>query len=249
MATGTSPRASASAFHDDDPEQTTEYRSLSVLALVSLVLGLLSPLCFGAVLLMAIPLVGIAVSVLALRQIAASGGTLAGKWAAVTGLVLCVVFAVAPVTRVYVLRSIRTHQADEFAHNWINMMLAGKTDRAFRLTMDSTRPPRPPEPGQPPPKGTPYDAFMELPIVKAIVAAGPEATIRPIGAETYDAQSFYRVFVRQRYEITPKTGADDVKPVELMITVQRAKLPTEGRMRWLVTSLEDANKPAPTMPQ
>ena len=143
---------------------------------------------------MAIPLAGIAVSVLALRQIAASGGTLAGKWAAVTGLVLCVVFAVAPVTRVYVLRSIRTHQADEFAHNWIDMMLSGKTDRAFRLTMDSTRPPRPPEPGQPPPKGTPFDAFMELPIVKAIVAAGPDATIRPIGPESYDARSFHQVY-------------------------------------------------------
>ncbi len=249
MATGTSSHVSAPAFHDDDPEQVVEYRTFSVLAIIGLILGLASPLCFGAVLLMVIPLVGIAVAILALRQIAASDGALAGRWAAVTGLILCVVFVLAPVTRVLVLRAMRTRQADQFAREWIDLMLNGKTDRGFRLTLDSTRPPRSPESGEPPPKITPYEAFKELPVAKALVAAGADAEIRPKGNVSYDSKSFYQVYVRQQYEIAPKSATGgDAHPVELSLLVERAKLPGEERARWLVLSLEDANKPAPTGP-
>ena len=46
MATGTSRTVSAPVFHDNDAEQTTEYRTLSVLAILSLVIGLISALAF-----------------------------------------------------------------------------------------------------------------------------------------------------------------------------------------------------------
>ena len=44
MATGTSPTVTSPAFHANDPEQTTDYRTLSVLAIISLVFGLAAPL-------------------------------------------------------------------------------------------------------------------------------------------------------------------------------------------------------------
>ena len=242
MATGTSTRASAPAFHADDLEETTNYRSLSVLAIIGLLFGLASPLCFGAPLLMIIPIIGIVISILALRQIAASDGTLAGTWAAATGLILCVAFAVAPFTRSYVLQTMRTQQADVFARQWLSEMVAGKTEQAYRLTTDSLRRPAPQEPGDNTPRPDPYTTFLDLPLVKALTAAGPDAEFRPEQPVSYDAQSFHRVYVRQRYRITPKAGDANAQPLVVDVTTQRAKLPGEDASRWLVQSFDDPNK-------
>ena len=245
MATGTSSRVSTPAFHNDDPEQTTEYRSLSVLAIISLIFGLASPLCFGAPLLMAIPIFGIAVSILALRRIAASEGALAGRWAAVAGLILCVALAVAPLSREFALRYLRTHQAADFAQHWLSLVVSGRTEQAFRLTIDSTRGPAPPAPGEKAPAPTnPYDTFMGLPLVKALAAAGADADIRFHGTVAYEPQTFPKVFVRQRYEIITSSLQFGAHPVDLLLTMQRAKLPTEGRARWLMWTMEDGSKPA-----
>jgi len=244
MATGTSSRIPTPAFHADDPEQAIEYRTLSVLAIISLIFGLASPLCFGAPLLMAIPLFGIALSILALRRIAASDGALAGRWMAATGLILCVAFAVAPISRELVLRSIRTRQAEDFAQYWLNLVVSGHTEQAFRLTIDSTRGPGPPDPGAKTPPANPYDTFMGLPLVKAMAAAGADADIRFNGTASYDPQSFPRVLVTQRYEVIPRSTQSDAHPVDLLLTMQRAKLPAEGRARWLMWTIADGSKPA-----
>ncbi len=170
MATGTTSTVSAPVFHTDDPEQASGYRTLSVLAIISLIFGLASPLSLGGPLLKAIPLFGIAVSLLALRRIAISGGVLAGRWAALAGLMLCVAFAVIPFSRDVVERSIRTHQAEEFGRRWIDLLASGKLEQAFHLTVDGTRPAPKPEPGAPPPKTTPYQDFLNQPIIKELHA-------------------------------------------------------------------------------
>src|SRR5262245_2800485 len=121
MATGTSFAVAAPAFHADDPEETAEYRQVSVLALISFVLGILSPLTFASPLLMAIPLFGIAFSILALRQIAGSQGGVSGRWAAVAGLFLCVISLVAPFSRDLVFRSVRTREAVSVGRDWLEL--------------------------------------------------------------------------------------------------------------------------------
>ena len=68
MATGTSRPVSAPVFHGDDPEQITDYRTLSVLAIISLVIGLIAPVAIGAYLVL---LVG-AVLALLYRQFSAT---------------------------------------------------------------------------------------------------------------------------------------------------------------------------------
>lgn len=248
MAIGTSSRVSTPAFHADDPDPTTEYRTLSGLAIISLVIGLVSPLCFGAPLLMAIPFFGVAVSLIALRRIAMSDGVLAGRWAAIAGLVLCAVFAIAPFSRDLVLRSMRSHQAEDFGRQWLALVLSGRTEQAFRLTVDSTRPQPPPEPGETKSKPTPYATFMALPAVKALAAAGAESDVRFDGTVGYDRPSSRQVFVRQQYEIIPhaaKSGANpSAPPIDVLLFVERTRLAPEGRSRWLVHSMELATAPA-----
>jgi hypothetical protein len=243
MATGTSSPASSPAFHADDPEQETGYSTLSVPAIISLVLGLASPLCFGAPLLILIPIAGMAISVFALRRIATSGGALAGNWAAVTGLVLSTAMAVAPATRESVIRVMRTQQSETFATDWLNLMISGHTDAAFRLTADALRGAPPSDPSQKVKPADPYDTFRALPLVKAISAAGADATIHFVSTVGYDMQSFQRVFVRQRFEITPAATKSDAQPVDVTLTTQRTRLAKEGRSRWLIWSLDDGSKP------
>src|SRR4051794_32093172 len=177
MATSTTHTASAPVFHGDDPEQTTEYRTLSVLAIISLVMGLASPLAVAGPFLLAIPLFGIAVSLVALRRIDVSGGVLAGRWMATVGLVLCVASAILPVSHAMIQRAIRVHDAETFGRNWVAMVTSGNLKEAFHSTTDATRPIAPPDPGAPP-KAPPYDTFVNHPVIKALKAAGASADIR-----------------------------------------------------------------------
>jgi hypothetical protein len=78
-------------------DEDTVYRTLSVMSLISLCLGLAAPLCLVAPLLYAIPIAGTAVALVALRQIATSDGALIGRKAALVALALCVACGSYPV--------------------------------------------------------------------------------------------------------------------------------------------------------
>jgi hypothetical protein len=241
MATGTSISGPSSAFHVDDPEQAGGYRTLSVPAIVGLVLGLASPLCFGAPLLFVIPIAGIAVSLFALMRIDASEGGLAGRSAAVVGLVLSTAMLVAPTARSYVLEHLRTRQATDFATNWVNLVVSGQTEHAFKLTSDSLRGAAPADPAQ---KGDkppdPYDTFRSQAIVKDLSAVGADAQVRLVEITGYDPQSFERVYVRELFEVTP--AKPSAQPMNVAVTLQHTRLPREGRSRWLVWTVDDGSK-------
>ncbi len=72
--TAMSPPAAVVGAEDEAP-----YRTMSVLSIVGLVLGVAAPLAMFAPLLFAIPIAGAAVSLLALRRIALSEGRLSGE--------------------------------------------------------------------------------------------------------------------------------------------------------------------------
>ncbi len=246
MATGTSSRSPTPAFHVDDPEQTTGYRSLSVPAVIGLVLGFASPLCFGAPLLYVIPIAGVAISVFALIRIGASDGALAGGWAAATGLALSTAMLVAPSAREYVLSRVRTAQATEFATSWLNLVVSGQAERAFKLTDDSLRSPPPPadpasKAGKP---ADPFDTFRDAGVIKALLQAGADAHVQLLDVDGYDPQSFDRVFVREHYEVTPAAAKGAAEPIKVGLTLQHARLAREGRSRWMVYSYDDGSKPS-----
>src|SRR5262245_20233314 len=131
MAISTPTAAPTQAFHTDDSEQASEYSSLSVLAIISLVLGIASPLALTGSFWLAIPILGIAAAFLALRAIATSGGGLAGRWAAVAGLALAVASLLAPFSRDYVQRMVRSNQAEDAAQQWLALMTSGELQEAF----------------------------------------------------------------------------------------------------------------------
>jgi hypothetical protein len=241
VETGTRLPTSEPAFHADDTLQVAEYRTVSALAIVSLMFGLASPLCFAWPLLMAIPLIGAVISIIALVRIDASEGALAGRWAATAGLALCVVSGTAAVSRDLVTRYVRTRQAEELAREWIELLLAGNTEDAFRLTVAGNRRQSPmPEPGMPPPTATPYELFLDDPVVSALVAAGTDSKIRSVKVLAYDPQPHRQYFVQQKFLIAPPASADAARqpPIEVVLTLQRSQLGGERQPRWLVVSHE-----------
>jgi len=240
VETATQLPTSEPAFHADDTEQVADYRTVSALAIVSLLFGLASPLCFAWPLLMAIPLFGAAISIIALRRIDASDGALAGRWAATIGLVLCVVSGTAAVSRDLVTRYIRTQQADELAREWIELLLAGDTEEAFRLTVaGNRREPPAPEPGIPAPTQTPFEQFREQPIISELATAGADAEIQPAEVLAYEPQPRRQFIVQQKFLVAPRHAAGTHRhPIEAIVTLQRSQLIGDRQPRWLVLSYE-----------
>jgi hypothetical protein len=243
MAASASSTVSTPAFHADDPEEAGNYRTVSVLAILCLVFGVLSPLALIGLLLIALPLFGIALGFLALRHIAVSENALTGRWAAILGIGLCVAGAVAPFSRDIIQTRLRSHQAEVFARNWLKMVAAGEMDRAFRMTYDGTHRAPLPDPGAPAPKTTPYEDFLNRPIIKAIRAAGKNAEVRLVGTLDYQSSSYRLVVLRQQFVVlgdSDTSSSAAKKPLEVIVTIQRAQLRGESMSRWLIGRCDDA---------
>jgi hypothetical protein len=225
------------AFHADDAEEVAGYHTLSGLAVVGLIFGLASPLCLAWPLLMGIPILGAVLSVVAVRRIEASDGALVGRWAAMVGLVLCVVSGTAAISRDRVTQMIRTGQADEFAHEWIGLLLGGEADKAFRLTVDGNRPERPPEPGMPPPAHSPKELFLQDPTVTRLAAAGAASEVHAVETVAYEPQPQGQFMVQKVFHVEPQRSADtaDAGAFDVLLTLQRSQLRGETQPRWLVS--------------
>jgi hypothetical protein len=233
------------AFHADDTLEVTGYRTLSALAIVALLFGLASPLCYAWPLLMGIPIFGAALCILAMQRIDASDGALAGRWAAVAGLMLCVASGAATISYDLVTRSIRTRQATEFAHDWLEMLLAGKGEEAFLLTVAGNRPEPPPEPGTPPPEKTPLQEFLEHPVVTELKAAGANSQIQSGETVTFEPQPGGQFIVQRKFGIEPNESASSSHEdtIEALLTLQRSRLAGERLPRWLVAGHELSHAP------
>jgi hypothetical protein len=244
VETATRPTLSEPAFHADDGEQVAGYRTLSALAIVSLIFGLASILCLASRLFLVLPLVGIAISLVALRRITAHDGVLGGRGAAITGLVLCVVFGVATISRDAVTRHLRTAQAEEFGREWLNLLIRGEVQPAFRMTVESTRPAPTPEPGVPAPStpASPYDEFLKHSFVKALSAAGPDAHVEFLRDVEILPQLRDQFAVRQQFRVTAGgAGADEQsgrQPVDVILALQRSRVHGQPQSRWMVAAFE-----------
>jgi hypothetical protein len=134
-------------------------------------------------------------------------------------------------------RAIRQHQAESFGREWVDLVTSGDLQRAFHFTVDSTRPAPPAEPNAPL-KPSPYEAFVAQPVIKALEAAGKNPVIRIRDTLEFQANSYRSIVVRQLYEVSPavESSGASKKPVEVVLSVQRAMLPRESMSRWLVTN-------------
>ncbi len=136
-----------------DADELGQYRSLSTLAVVALVLGICSLVAFTSPLLIVVPLSAGASGLLALQGIAASEGGLTGGRLARCGLALAVFFAVGSLTRTKVHEAILRGQADRVARLWLAKAADGRTEGMLEWMAQAAAEKLTPsvEPGQPMP--------------------------------------------------------------------------------------------------
>jgi len=235
------------AFHSDDVDHVADYRSISVLALVSLLIGLASPLSlFGRGFLL-LPLAGIMFSLIAMRRIAISERRLGGRWAATIGIALCVASGSCALARDAVSRQLRAGQAERFARAWLAQIASNQLEQAFKQTYDGSRPAAPREPGMPPTEKSPYEAFINDPLIQKIGAAGKSATFELVDTLGYTPQTRSVVSVVQRFRITPAGDAAQsasTDAFEADLTLLRSHYGKEHK-HWLMTRYESANAKLP----
>ncbi|MCA9247267.1 MAG: DUF4190 domain-containing protein [Planctomycetales bacterium] len=123
------------AMHVAPEETLAEYKTLSVPAVIALILGLLSPIAWIGPVLWIVPGAGIALAVLALRSIARRPASLTGRKTAIVGLALSLLFGSATLSRAasrtWWLRS----EARQVAAQWIDLLATDQPARAHRWTL------------------------------------------------------------------------------------------------------------------
>ncbi|MEX0939502.1 MAG: hypothetical protein WDZ59_16685 [Pirellulales bacterium] len=159
------------------------YRALSPWAILALLLGLASPLALMGPVLRTVPLLGVIVAILALRQIATGEGRIAGRGAAVLGLALSLLFGSAAISQALSRTFWIDQQSRELSRAWIDFLLDGQPQMAHQLTKyPSERVPlddmlwtyyrrTPAEAGE-------LRAFVSQPLVHALLELADKATVR-----------------------------------------------------------------------
>lgn len=240
------PTASSPTHASSGNGEIVEYRTLSVLAIVSLVFGLASPLSLLAPLLLAIAFFGAAASVIALQRISSSGGLLAGRGVALVGLALCVASIGAVYGRAIVTRQLLSRQAQAVAMQWFELLQSGQAEQAHELTLKRKSPLPETESDEAASEGSSeshaLDLFLEDPVVRAVTAVGGGADVRWNRNLAIEVERHGLGTVEQLYTITPADPGQQAFGARL--SVRRAKSPGQDRPTWLITSYELEDQPA-----
>jgi hypothetical protein len=222
---------------DDEPT----YRSISVLAIVSIVIGVAAPLCMMAPLLFVLPIVGIAVALLALRGIEVSAGTLIGRKAALIGIAISVASIGAALTRTKLSEVMLSQQARGTALEWIALLQDGKVDDAFEMTMASRKGPPPPSPmnmGPSEPPQEPIDAFRANPVVHFLAEHGEGADVKYVENVAFDPGVLGAAMVAQEYDVAASQETDGEPTTRIKVALSRIRGGRGASWQWLVTNYE-----------
>lgn len=122
--------SNTSAFGSTEPPELTDYRPVSKLAITAMVVGLLSVLANFKNVMLVVPIAGIVLSIVALRQIANSDPKFLGRKAALIGLAASIIFGSYAITRSQVEHLVVSKQAAQVAKGWIKIVRSGNLPQA-----------------------------------------------------------------------------------------------------------------------
>lgn len=214
-----------------------DYRALSVLAIVSLILGLLSVVAVASPLLGIVPVVAIVVSGLAARRIALNSDRLSGRWMAIIGLVLAPLFLGWGLSYEFARRERFFSHARQFGDDWLQILNRNepyvahqfKVQRKYRMDEHTNlevayqRDERGMEE---------YTTFIGESPVKDILAAAPHTTFHYEECLGHEHTGFVDVVTLQYLCDIPTSGKQRV-----WLTVQRTYSNFSDRADWHVVGI------------
>jgi hypothetical protein len=174
--------SSPSVASSDADDDSLEYRSVEPLAIVSVLLGLASPVAIFQPLLTVIPILGLLTAVIAVAKIRGDRAR-SGRGVAVAGLVLSTFFLAAPLARYASAQMMLRGQAAPVAQEFLNRLQQQHPEQAALLQMaPDYRPPiddglwsyyRNDNAAR-----TQLQSFVQEPFVRMLLALGPDADVK-----------------------------------------------------------------------
>jgi hypothetical protein len=217
----------------------SQYRAISPWAVATLLAGLAAPLALIGPLLWWVPLVAIPLALLAARQLRQADPRYIGRKAAIVGACLAALFFAWSVSQ-RMSREVRINaEAQQFAGDWLKLILAGKTREALQLQSPASRRQSP---------GIDLAAFYEAQAdarkdleafqkgeaVAAIAGKQPDLELAPgeVTRHTHDGSTDY---FHLRYELV--RGELPGGTSTLWVSAKREHRPDSGSSEWQITAL------------
>ena len=225
--------------------ETISYRPVSRLAVAAAVVGVLSSLALTTPLLWILPLVGVALAVAGLTDVARSGAEKAGRVAALVGLALSVGFGAQAVTTSVASRLIMENRAKAVIHAWLDALGENRLADARSMIAPHLLPrsesdelgrggPAHGEPGHSHQPGEEAGSIDSLPAVQAILRCGTLA-VRDVRCAGRDEESGERWCVRVRLGPCGDGGAVDLRLELEPVVVNEPKRRVE---RWTIAKID-----------
>lgn len=236
--------SSEGLLHGSEDEQIAHYRAVSFLAVLALLLGLAAPLALAHVFLWFVPVAAAAVAVAALWQIAGSD-ELAGRWAAVVGLMLAVFFGAWAPVQYFARGAILARQARQAAEGFFAVIQEGDLEKAHQWMLPLTD--RAPADSNlhefyesTPPAKDQLDDFKSKAFVRRLW--GNEG-LRPRFVETVNVVVYARAnedFVTLRFELPAAEPGDP--PLLADVSLKRLWIKSPARVVWQVIRVDDVGE-------
>jgi hypothetical protein len=233
-----------------DEQPLVEYQSVSRAAVVALVLGLASAIILATPLLVPVAVAAVITAAIALRAISLSDGQLAGRWAALTGLCLAMLFLGWGFAQHVSRQSTLVGRARQTADVWIDLVQAGKLKEALQFRQPvASRLTTPEALAEHYEKNA--EAAQELKGfttnqgVKDLSSLGQKANVRYEGLTSAVSEGFSdRLVLRYSYD---KPGASGVRQ-PLFMHINRRTNETTKMAEWEIVAT-DVNPPPGTEKQ
>lgn len=251
--------ANRPVFADADVPDVVEHRPISILAVLSVVVAVLSLLALGMPLFWAIPLVGCVLSLAALWSVTYGERRPLGRKAAILSLLVCLFLLSYAPTRYVVHRQLVVQQGRQHAETWVRIFLRGEHLRAHQLTSpmrdrvtpgtDLTQVYAKPPGGEvtdpmlsalAPSLHSMLNSFLDTAVIKELAAIDPDAELRFREVKSYLGQNGQVTdAVLLRYDIEYEVdGVSQVLPV--LINMERQYDPATTQIVWRMADLKRA---------
>jgi hypothetical protein len=233
---------SSSSFHlsDSTDVEVRQYRPLSVLALLSLLVGAVSGVALLAAPLWLVPILGVVLAVAALQSAAVRQRAAGGRSLAIAGLLLSTLFLSLAVGRSVSYRQQIYREGRQVAGRWMQRVAQGELEIAHQATLPPYRRQISAFGLQRAYQANPElmeqkEEFFDQPIVAMLVQSGRSAKWQFLQSvqQTVDGRSCYVVL---RYVIS----GSQTEPLEAEVLLQRYDAWQDDPASWQVMGLAPA---------
>ncbi len=239
-----------SSFSSTDAVDVKEYPRVSRAAVIALLLGIVSASALASPVLWFLPLVGIVLALVAVRSITQAAEPVAGRRAAVIGLVLSLIFIAWAPSRYFVRNELLYRQAREHCEYFLGLVLEGRLHEAHQLTLKKDNRLAPNANlnqayNDNQEMADSFEGFCGGSPMKEIIALERRGQVRFVGRRDVEAGRSLGAsmdYVTEELAIDhDENGQTQTLPV--LITIARTRNRGTGEVYWSIEEVEDPDTP------